>query len=664
MKNYLFLFISLFIFLSLFTLLRIIFYLVFNDPHEEIPLNVLLRSFYIGLKFDIRLAFLIHIPFLLIILKPSLFLKKIIKSFFVIYLPVTLTVCLLIYFIDFGNYSYLKTRLDASTVRYLLNLSTSLHMVWQTYPIVPAVVGLGIFYFIIHRIYKKLAQFLQKPEIKKNSKIKEIIITALVIITFASGIYGKLSYYPLRWSDAFFSPYPFVSYLGLNPVLYLAITFEHKEETYDEGLVKKYYPLIVEYLGIKEPDPERLNFLRFEKPIKPFANRPNIVVIILESLASHKTGIFGNPLNPTPNLDSLAKDSIVFTNFYVQSQGTARSVWTFITGLPDIEIQSTSTRNPRIVKQHTIINSFEGYEKYYFLGGSANWANIRGLLSSNIHDLKIYEEGDYKSPKIDVWGISDLHLFEEANSILRSSREPFFAIIQTSGSHRPYTIPEENRGFEKISIDDATAKNYGFVSEKEFNAFRFLDHSLGYYIELAKKEKYFKNTIFILFGDHGLPGKAPFIRKSEELLGLNRIHVPLIIYSPQFIKKPQIIDKLANEMDLLPTIASLAGIPYINSTLGRNLFDPTFDSKRVSFHILDHGTNPILGLIEKEFYFSMTKDGTQKALYKLDSENPRENLINIYPDRADSMENLCRALYETARYMRFNNKLNQNSSKH
>jgi len=636
--------------------MRIIFYLAFKNPQDAIPFIVIFKSFYIGLKFDVRLVFLLHIPLLIVLFKPSLFSKKGIKKFFVIYFPVTLTLCLLIYLIDFGNFSYLETRLEAATIRYLLNFSTSLKMVWQTYPVLPAVIGLVIIYFILQRVYKKLSQILLN-EIKTTSKIKEVVAIILLLVIFIAGIYGKVSYYPLRWSDAFFSPYSFASYLALNPVHYFAITFQHKDETYSEDLVRKYYPIMVDYLGIKEPDPKKLNFLRVERPVNPVANRPNIVVIILESLAAHKTGIFGNPLNPTPNLDSIAKESILFTNFYVQSQGTARSVWTFITGLPDVEIQSTSTRNPRVVKQHTIINSFKGYEKYYFLGGSANWANIRGLLSSNIHDLKIYEENDYRSPRIDVWGISDLHLFEEANNVLRSAHEPFFAIIQTSGSHRPYTIPEDNKGFKKISIDDSTAKKYGFVSEKEFNAFRFLDHSLGYYIEIAKKEKYFKNTIFILFGDHGLPGRVPFMRKSEELLGLNRIHVPLIIYAPAFIKKHQLIDILANEMDLLPTIASLAGISYINSTLGKNLFDHSFDHKRVSFHILDHGTNPILGLIEKEFYFSMTKDGTQKALYKLDSENPRENLINIYPDIASSMEDLCRAIYETARYMRFNNEI-------
>ena len=100
------------------------------------------------------------------------------------------------------------------------------------------------------------------------------------------------------------------------------------------------------------------------------------------------------------------------------------------------------------------MNAFKDHRKFYFLGGSASWANIRGLLANNIPGLEIYEEGSYTSPRVDVWGISDLSLFEEANDVLKNSDEPFFAIIQTSGNHRPYTIPEDNKGFKILAEDD------------------------------------------------------------------------------------------------------------------------------------------------------------------------------------------------------------------
>lgn len=653
-----FLSLSIFIFLTISSLMRLLFFYVFYNPSDPIPFSVLLKSFYIGAKFDLRLGLIIHIPLLFAWIKPlSLFKDGKVRRSWLLYLTITMASIFLLYVIDFGHFSYLQTRLEAATIRYLYNPITSLEMIWQTYPVIPIVAGLLLFGGIYYFGLKRYALHLHKKAKTDHPRLKKLIIAILTVFVFAAGIYGKLSYYPLRWSDAFFSPHPFASQLGLNPVLYLLVTFQHKETGYDVETVKRYYPFMVDYLGIKEPDKEKLNFIRKERPVMDRSQKPNIVIVILESLAAHKTGIFGNPLNPTPNIDAIARESLLFRQFYVQSPGTARSVFTFITGLPDLELQSTSTRNPRIVSQHTIINSFEGYEKFYFIGGSANWANIRGLLLHNIPGLHLYEEGSYKSERVDVWGISDLHLFEEAHNVLKEAKKPFFAIIQTSGSHRPYTIPEDNRGFKSIEIKDEVVKKYGFVSSAEFNAFRFLDHSIGFFMKLARESGYFKDTIFIFFGDHGLPGKASHMIKGEELLELNRVHVPLIIYSPGLIKS-SVEDKLANEMDVLPTVASLAGISYTNTTMGRDLMDKRFDDKRFAFHILDHGTNPRIGLLGKEFYFVMNVDGTNKRLHLWKSDNPRDNVIAKYPGDAQEMESVARAIFETARYMRYHNTAN------
>ncbi len=649
-----FLAVSIIIYFIVVTIMRVIFFYVFYIPSDPIPLAVLIKSFYIGAKFDMRLGMIIHIPLLFAWFKRfSIFKDRKIRRLWLMYLTFAMTGVLLIYIIDFGHFSYLRTRLEAATIRYLYNPITSLEMVWQTYPVIPLAVGLLLFGYLYYLVLKRYATHLIKRAEKEPPRFKKIITAIITGFIFFAGIYGKLSYYPLRWSDAFFSPYHFASHLSLNPVLYLAITFQHREIGYDIDAVKRYYPFMVNYLNIEKPDKENLNFARVESPVVKKDKKPNIIIIILESLAAHKVGFFGNPLNPTPYIDMIARESVVFKHFYVQSPGTARSVWTFVTGLPDLELQSTSTRNPKVVRQYTIINSFKDYEKYYFIGGSANWANIRGLLLHNIPGLRLYEEGMYKSKRVDVWGISDLNLFEEAHKVLEKAKKPFFAVIQTSGSHRPYTIPEDNRGFKIIDIDDKLAKEYGFVSAAEFNSFRFLDHSVGYFMKIAKESEYFKDTIFVLFGDHGLPGRAPHMTKGEELLELNRIHVPLIIYGAGL--RGSVEEKIATEMDVLPTVASLAGISYKNTTLGRDLMNKRFDDKRYAFHILDHGTNPHIGLLSKDFYFVMNIQGTTKRLHLWRSNNPREDVITKYPSVAEEMEYVIRAIYETSRYMRYHN---------
>ncbi len=106
--------------------------------------------------------------------------------------------------------------------------------------------------------------------------------------------------------------------------------------------------------------------------------------------------MWGNPLNTTPYFNEMCKNGIFFDRCFTPAYGTARGVWAVLTGIPDVEYPNTASRNPAAVDEHIIINDYNGYEKYYFIGGSSSWANIRGLLTNNITGLHLYEEGSYK----------------------------------------------------------------------------------------------------------------------------------------------------------------------------------------------------------------------------------------------------------------------------
>ncbi|MCJ7774361.1 MAG: LTA synthase family protein [Desulfobacterales bacterium] len=503
-----------------------------------IPLPVILKSAFIGFKFDVRLALLLHFPLVLFswINPVNIFTSIVGRRFWSSYLVIFNFIVLLFYFTDFGYYEYLEIRLDADILRFFSDLTISAQMVQESYPIILIIALLLLlivsYGFLIKLLISKIGR---SPE---NLLIgwKKISVVSLCVVIYIFGLYGKFSFYPLRWSDAYFSTYSFASEFALNPILHFFDTYKNKGDKYEIAKVKSYYDEIADFLGLPERNKDSLNFTRPCCKSNHNFKRPNIVMIFLESFAYYKTGISNNPLDPTPNFDSLSKDSLLFTRFYTPHSGTARSVFTALTGIPDIELKKTSSRNPLTVKQYTIVNSFKGYDKMYFLGGSASWGNIRGLLSHNISGLEIYEEGSYASPRVDVWGINDLQLFEEANQVFRNKGDnPFFAIIQTSGNHKPYTIPKDNKGFKIIQPKEDVTE-YGFSSIPDFNSFRFLDHAIGYFFKIAKNEEYFDNTIFILFGDHGLKRNATHMQKGENQLTLVRFHVPLIIYAPVLIQ--------------------------------------------------------------------------------------------------------------------------------
>ncbi|HET9826708.1 MAG TPA: LTA synthase family protein [Chitinophagaceae bacterium] len=561
------------------------------------------------------------------------------------------------YAVDFAHFHYLTQRLNASVLNYLDDKDITFKMVWQSYPVLKIFAGIivvtVILIWVIEKLYCRAAR--SSPEIKKSNRIAWAIFAGIL---FATAIFGRVGQFPLRWSDAFSMGNDFEADVALNPFQSFFSTITFRRSVYSVANTRKYYPLMATQTQVTHPDPKKLNFDRFYTGMQNL-HRPNVVLVICESFSAYKSSMWGNPLNTTPYFAQICKRGVFFNRCFTPAYGTARGVWAVVTGIPDVEIPKTASRNPAMVDQDTILNDFKDYQKMYFIGGSASWANIRGLLKDNINGLKLYEQPDYKAPKLNVWGISDKNLFLESNEILARQTSPFFAIIQTAGNHRPYTIPDEDLAeFKRVSLPTDTLKKYGFENDAELNAFRYTDFCFEKFMEAAQKEAYFNNTIFVFVGDHGIRGDAgDMFPRAWTDQGLTCEHVPLVFYCPAKLK-PQIIPVVASQIDILPSVASLANISYTNSTLGRNLFDSSTlanpaDPKNCAF-IIDHDVRQI-GIVNNEYYlFRSLVSGKEEVVSvvnnKLISKSPRET-NKIY-----SLRRLMDGYFETARYMLFNNK--------
>ncbi len=630
------------------------FLLLFNDG-SKLPTNTLLQSFYVGLKFDIRLAVLVVIPFLALawipLLNPSR--SRQASNFWSIHFSTLVCLFVLILMTDFGHYGYLQDRLNASAFRFMKNPLISMQMVWQTYSVIPAMVILILAGASTFLGLRRLL-ITSPPATPRPSRAQRRIAIAAATVILIAGLYGKFSYYPLRWSDAYFTTASFPANLAINPVLNTIDTLATAEVSVESlNYLQENYAQLASYLGVEEPDSSNINLYRTVTPTPLTSATPNVVVIMMESFAAHLTGFYGNPLKASPEFDRIAEDGLVFMRYYTPSVGTAHGVYTMLTGIPDVSLNRTASRNPQAVRQHIILNDFDGYEKFYFLGGSANWANIRALLQSNINGLKLYEEGDFpNSPRTDVWGISDLHLFEEANRVIRETRKPFFALIHLSGNHRPYTIPDDNRGFETVTIDEHFALENGFDKEDGFNSFRFMDHSLGFFMRLAQEEAYFANTIFVLTADNGEIGKVPGPLHREEEPRLSYHHAPLVIFGPQLSLNAQRIDALATQMDLLPTIAGAAGIPAKNVALGRNLLDPD-NSDGYAFIHRRWGTGSELVILNDDYMYTSKRGVLPPVLERYQQDEDKWQMIADEAERAKAMETHGENYYQAAKYLMF-----------
>jgi len=648
------------VFLVLGTLLRVAFYGAFHAGARADTTGATAFAFFLGAKFDLRLGLLLVIPFFgfsrIRILDPVR--TPAARGFWAGHGAVIGALLLMVYTADFGHYAYLDVRLEAASLRFLKNPVISGQMVWETYPVVWWTLGLAAAVTGLYFLFRRMLDRAFVHSVPDATRGRRLIGTVIGVLLVCGGLYGKFSFYPLRWSDAFATPNHFTSHLSLNPALFFIDTLCTDEgQRYDEEQTRAAYDVVARYLDVEQRDPQGLTYVRRVRPTPQAKPKPNVVVVLLESFAAHHCGVFGNPLDPSPHFDRAAKEGLFFTRFYSPRHGTARAVFASVTGLPDVVKNRTATRNPGIVSQQTVFNAIEGYDKHYFLGGSANWANIRGLLQNNIRDLRIHEEGDYTAPRVDVWGISDLHLFEEANKVFRrSTGKPFLAFIHCSGNHRPYTIPEDNRGFERREVDAARLRDHGFIDIDEFNSFRFLDHSIGFFLELAKKEKYFENTVFLFYGDNGTPGRVKHMPPAEELLGLGSHHTPFVIYGPGVIPEPRVIGRPGGQCDVMATVAGMVGSPGINTALGRNLLDPRIEGHRnYTFVQMSLGARTRILVVGEQYMVRLRPDGTEGSLHDYSSATPELDLSRRDPDRFAEMRALALGLRRTAEWLLYHN---------
>lgn len=642
----------------LFILFRFVFYFVFMEPSPEFNSKDILRAWWLGMRFDLRLAVLWVLPLLLLAAIPrwgmvcSTLTRKLGKWIY----GILIVLSVLFYTLDLGYYAYLQQRVDVSAISLLKNPLISLHMVWESYPVIwllLIIIALCAFWISLHSWLLRKTIDLQTVLIQRYQKISGVIFGG--ILSFFM-LWGSFAQYALLWSDAFFSQDPFITALALNPVLYFYDTITINEPDFDENRVREFYPLMAEWLGVDNPNSDDLNFIRSVKPERKWNRQPNVLIIFMESVGLNRMGLVGNPLNPTPNLDKLAGNGLFFPKFYVPWVGTARSVFTMITGVPDVSMTETSSRNPLIRDQYSIISEFKEYEKYYLIGGSASWANIRSLITYNLQDMALIELGNFDRPRVDVWGISDLDLFREAHDLLvnRNQQQPFFAVIQTAGNHLPYSIPDDTEGFMVVEVNEPSLQEAGFSSLDQFNAMRLLDHSIGKFMEMAQTANYFKNTIFVFFGDHGTSDpQAEHMSAADHALRLRSYHVPFIIYAPELDVENRQFETVCSLQDLMPTIAGLCGIEYVNKTMGRDVLKI---NKGLAFIVNKKLAPTSYGVLDDAFYLRIFKDGSGMELHNLNSSHPVKNILSENEELVTYYEKMTLGIQETAKYMLYHNR--------
>ncbi|WP_341755202.1 LTA synthase family protein [Candidatus Tisiphia endosymbiont of Ptychoptera albimana] len=330
------------------------------------------------------------------------------------------------------------------------------------------------------------------------------------------------------------------------------------------------------------------------------SNKYNIIFITVESLSGEFMGKFGNQQNITPNLDKLAEQSIFFTNLYAVGTRTVRGLEAITLSVPPTPGSSIIRRpdNQSLFNIATIFKN-QGYAVNFLFGGYSYFDNLQNYFHGNGYN--IVDQGNLKSNEIsfsNIWGVADedilIKSLELADQNYKEGKA-FFSLIMTTSNHRPYTFPEG-----RIDLPSGGGRSA---------AVKYTDYAIGKFLELAKTHPWFDNTIFVITADHC----ASSAGKTD--LPVNKYHIPLLIYAPNILK-PQIVDNLASQIDIVPTILGLLNFSYNSKFFGQDILNMPANRAFIS-------TYQLLGFM-KDNHLVILRPQEQAKTYKLIAEDKIE----------------------------------------
>lgn len=290
----------------------------------------------------------------------------------------------------------------------------------------------------------------------------------------------------------------------------------------------------------------------------PFKRRPrNVVLISVESLSAAFMDTYGSTKHLTPRLDAMAREGMMFEHLYATGTRTVRGLESLSLGTPPVPGQAIVRRpnNEHLATLGEILKP-QGVNSFFFYGGYGYFDNMNAYFDTN--GYKVIDRTDI--PKADVafenvWGVADEVLFSHAIKTLTAEAKadkPFFAHIMTTSNHRPYTYPDG-----RIDVKSPGGRD---------GAVKYTDYAIGKFIDDARGQPWFKDTLFIIIADHC----ASVAGKSK--LPVDGYHIPLIFYAPDFVP-PSVYKSVVSQLDLAPTIIELMGYSGDDHFFGRAFFE-------------------------------------------------------------------------------------------
>lgn len=543
---------------------RLLFIISFFEKIGWSHFREIFRIYYHGLNLDFSAAaYICALPFLGYCIA-SFFPKfKLSRKLLDAYTFFVLLLFFVVSFININVYREWGDKISKRAVDAFMASPSGAVASAESTPIFIPILGMIVFiagtYFLYKRWFSKLTFGHIKPY---WGQALRLLLGAFLLFTFIRGGYGRATLNP---SKAYFSEEAFYNHAAVSTQWALL-------RDYFKSSTLKRSPY--QYFPANESQAARLKPVFSHNPDSTVSilktERPNIVFILLESFVGDLIESMGGEKGVTPNFEKLIQQGVFFDRIYAASDRSDKGIIGAFSAFPAQGPESVIKYIDKHENMHAFMQELDsaGYHNSFYHGGQSEFYNIKSYMLT--HGVaKVVDNANFPPTSERVsWGVPDHLVFNRMLKDLKTEQLPFYASVFTLVNHEPFQL----NGPYKFGKDNNANK---------FRSTAYYTDSVVYdFIEQAKKESWYANTLFVLIADHGhrLPAEK------YELSHPNRFHIPLLFFGEAI--KPEFRGKrfshIGNQTDVAATLLQQLQLPSQHYPWSRDLFNPT--TAQVAFY--------------------------------------------------------------------------------
>ncbi len=615
---------ALFSVLCLYILLSLIIRIVLlTGSAKDVDLNPLpiARAFLTGFLYDLTVgSLLLTLYAVYLLIFPKRWIGSLFdKCFTYFYLTLIFIITYFSLLAEIPFWDEFEVRFNFIAVDYLIYTYEVIENINQSYPLPLIAVSLTVLIVTTFAVFRKSNIFKNTFSDKKPFVARLLLGIPVVSLALFLGLIMKNK-------QADFSNNLVVNELGKNGAFSFVSAYQSNELDYETFYPKlpekKAYAIVRNNLLQKNQTYNTVAYddlSRFTKGSNE--QKPNIIVIAIESFSADFLTAFGNKEHLTPNYDQLAEESIFFTNLYATGTRTVRGMEALTLSVPPTPGNSIVRRpgNQNLFSVSTVVKA-KNYQPYFIYGGDGYFDNMNNFFGGQGFEIVDRNRGNPLSDEVkterfqikdnevsfeNAWGVCDEDLYRQSIKYADKStkeKRPFFQFVMTTSNHKPYTFPDG-----KIDLPQGDRNG----------AVKYTDYALGKFISEAKKKPWFTNTVFVIVADHC----ASSAGKWE--INIAKHHIPAVIYNLH--QQPQKINRLTSQIDLMPTLFGYLGWNYNTSLYGKDINQTRIGDERAFV-----GNYRTLGLMKDRLFTQIddrkrvkqfTVSGTDQSLSEVHFKN-------------------------------------------